>query len=93
MSLEQLTPIVLAKADLVKLITSYLPLQESRKMLKGSCPFHADNGASLMVSPEKNSFKCFGCGKDGGPVEFVMFYEGLSRQDAVQNLAERMGML
>lgn len=84
---------VLAKTDLVRIISSYLPLHESRKQLKGKCPFHADTALSLMVSPEKNIFKCFGCGKDGGPVEFVMFYENKSRPEAIQFLAEHMARL
>lgn len=87
------TTLPLAKTDLVKIISHFLPLQASRKQLKGKCPFHDDHTTSLMVSPEKNIFKCFGCGKDGGPVEFMMYLKGLSRADAVQTLAERMGSL
>lgn len=57
--------------DLVQLISAYLPLQESRKVLKGTCPFHPDNGSSLMVYASRNQFKCFGCGIEGGPDEFM----------------------
>jgi DNA primase len=46
-------------------------LEPSRKILKGNCPFHKDNMISFMVSPEKNTFKCFGCGVEGGPAEFL----------------------
>jgi DNA primase len=84
---------VLAKTDLVKIITSYLPLVEGRRQLKGKCPFHADTSTSLMVSPQKNIFKCFGCGIDGGPVEFVMMYENKSRAEAIQYLADSMAKL
>lgn len=87
------TPNNLAKTDLVKIISAYLPLQESRKQLKGKCPFHPDTTTSLMVSAEKNIFKCFGCGRDGGPVEFIMLKEGKTRPEAVSFLAERMGMM
>lgn len=57
--------------DLVQLISAYLPLQESRKVLKGTCPFHPDAGSSLMVYATHNQFKCFGCGIEGGPEEFM----------------------
>lgn len=59
------------QADLVRIVSKYVLLEESRRNLKGRCPFHKDQATSLMVSPEKNIFQCFGCGKGGGPVEFV----------------------
>jgi DNA primase len=62
---------VLPEPDLVQLISSYLPLQESRKVLKGPCPFHPDSNNSLMVYASRNQFKCFGCGIEGGPEEFL----------------------
>jgi len=66
MSISDVSP----EPDLVKLISHYLPLQESRKVLKGTCPFHPDSGSSLMVYASRNQFKCFGCGIEGGPEEF-----------------------
>lgn len=72
------------QADLVQIISKYILLQESRKNLKGRCPFHKDLATSLMVSPEKNIFQCFGCGKGGGPVEFVMAIENKTREEAIQ---------
>jgi DNA primase len=71
------------QADLVAIISKYVLLEKSRRHLKGRCPFHKDVTTSLMVSPEKNIFKCFGCGKDGGPVEFVMLMENKSREEAI----------
>ncbi len=62
-------------ADLVKIVSGYVLLRESRNVLKGNCPFHQDNAASFMVAPAKNIFKCFGCGKEGGPVEFMVLIE------------------
>ncbi|MDP9076461.1 MAG: CHC2 zinc finger domain-containing protein [Bacteroidota bacterium] len=62
-------------SDLVKIVSKHITLREGRKTLKGNCPFHPDQSDSFMVSPEKNLFKCFGCGKEGGPVEFVMWIE------------------
>jgi DNA primase len=73
-------------ADLVSIASKYILLIESRKNLKGRCPFHVDQGTSFMLSPEKNIFKCFGCGKDGGPVEFIMYMENKTREEAIQQL-------
>jgi len=74
-------------ADLLSLIGQYLPLTPGRKAHKGSCPFHDDTLQSLMVSAEKNIFKCFGCGAEGGPVEFLMKQKKLRPEDAVRSLA------
>jgi DNA primase len=56
--------------DIVLLISAYVNLQPSRKTWRGPCPFHADKADSLMVSPEKQTYKCFGCGAEGGIAEF-----------------------
>jgi DNA primase len=61
-------PEALKIADVV---STLIRLEPSRKILKGNCPFHKDNMVSFMVNPEKNSFKCFGCGVEGGPKEFL----------------------
>jgi DNA primase len=83
--MQTLIPIndISPQADIVKIISYYLLLQESRKVLKGTCPFHTDAGNSLMVYASRNHFKCFGCGKEGGPVDFIMMIEGLTRYEAV----------
>jgi DNA primase len=75
------------QADLVQIISKYILLEESRKHLKGRCPFHKDLATSLMVSPDKNIFQCFGCGKGGGPVEFVMAIENKTREEAIHLIA------
>lgn len=72
--------------DLVSIVSKYILLAESRKNLKGRCPFHPDQGTSFMLSPEKNIFKCFGCGKDGGPIEFIMYMENKTREEAIEQL-------
>ena len=93
MPFKELATRIQQEADLVQIITMYLPLREGRKALKGNCPFHADHSASFMVSREKNIFKCFGCGKDGGHIEFVMELEGRSYQDTVIGLASKFGFV
>jgi len=57
-------------SDIVAIISKHVKLQQGRKAMKGPCPFHPDQSDSFMVSPEKNLFKCFGCGKEGGAAEF-----------------------
>jgi len=73
--------------DLVQLIKRSLELTPGRRAYKGNCPFHQDQNRSLMVSPEKNVFKCFGCGAEGGPVEFIAYMRGLSTPQAVEQLS------
>jgi len=75
-------PVITTNADLVKIVSGYIALQESRNVLKGNCPFHADTSASFMVSPAKNIFKCFGCGKEGGPAEFMLLIGSKSPANA-----------
>jgi DNA primase len=79
--------LIQSKTDLVKIITAYFPLTESRLVLKGKCPFHGDDMNSFMVSPAKNIFKCFGCGMEGGPIEFIMAIENKKYEEAVKMLA------
>jgi len=76
------TVVLTLKSDLVKIVKHYLPLKESRRALKADCPFHADQSASLMVLPDKNIFKCLGCGQEGGAIEFIMLIEKKSRSEA-----------
>ncbi|MCC8423471.1 CHC2 zinc finger domain-containing protein [Mucilaginibacter sp. UR6-11] len=66
-------------SNLVNLAAKYMILKESRRSLRGQCPFHEDAGESLMISPDKNIFKCFGCGKEGGPAEFKFAIEQLNK--------------
>ena len=60
--------------------------------LFGLCPFHSEKTPSFSVSPEKQIYHCFGCGKGGGVINFIMEIEGLSFREAVQFLAKRVGM-
>jgi DNA primase len=79
-------------SDLVSLVGQYIQLNPGRKAYKGNCPFHDDSDRSLMVSAEKNIFKCFGCGSEGGPVEFIMQMTKLPLADAVNKLASLLSV-
>jgi DNA primase len=81
---------VQTNSDLVYLVGQYLQLSPGRKAHKGTCPFHDDPAQSLMVSPDKNIFKCFGCGKEGGPVEFLKDIKGIKLEEAVNQLLSRL---
>jgi len=63
-----------------------IELTKSGKDRVGKCPFHADGEASLVVTPAKNLFHCFGCGTGGGPVDWVMKLQGISFRHAVELL-------
>src|SRR3989344_156909 len=79
------------RLDLVELIGSYVQLKKTRANYKAPCPFHKEKAASLMVSPEKQIWKCFGCGKGGDHYRFVMETEHLEFGDALRLLAQKAG--
>ena len=86
--LEELT----ARADIVDVVGQYVHLTKKGGNHWGLCPFHHEKTASFSVSPGKQIFHCFGCGKGGGVVRFVMEMENLSFPDAVAKLAGQYGM-
>ncbi len=59
---------------------------------KGLCPFHAEKTPSFTVSPTKGFYHCFGCGQHGSAIGFLMAYDNLSFPEAVEALAEMLGM-
>ena len=65
---------------------SGLALKKSGKDFVARCPFHADNTASLVITPEKNLWHCFGCGAAGGPIDWVIKTQGVSFRHAVELL-------
>ena len=66
-----------------------IALTKNGKNFKACCPFHQEKTPSFYVTPGREIFKCFGCGKGGNVFNFLMEYEGLSFQEAVIKLAER----
>lgn len=78
-------------ADIVKIIGSYLSLQKKGKNYVAICPFHDDTNPSMVISPEKQYFKCFVCGTGGTPISFVQKYEHVSFSEAVRKVAELSG--
>lgn len=83
---------VLAATDIVDLIGSYIPLKRAGTSYKANCPFHHEKSPSFNVSPSKQFFHCFGCGKSGNAIGFVMEHEGLVFMDALKKLAVKAGV-
>jgi len=79
-------------SDIVEVVSSYLPLKRAGKDHKACCPFHQEKTPSFYVSPSKQIFKCFGCGKGGSVFQFVMARENMTFPEAVRLLAERAGI-
>lgn len=80
---------VLQQAKVEEVIGDFVNLKRSGSNLLGLCPFHHEKTPSFSVSPSKNIYKCFGCGKAGGPVQFVMEHESSSFPDAIRFLAKK----
>lgn len=80
---------VLDAARIEDVVRDYVDLKPRGSNLTGLCPFHKEKTPSFSVSPSKNIYKCFGCGKAGGPVQFVMESEQYSFPEAIRQLAKR----
>jgi len=78
-------------ADIVNIISSYLPVEKKGKDYKAVCPFHDDTNPSLSISPEKQIFRCFVCGTSGNAITFVQKYTHVSFIEAVKKVAELSG--
>jgi len=83
---------VLARTDLVELIAPHVQLKKSGSNFMGLCPFHHEKSPSFSVSPDKQLYYCFGCGKGGGAFQFLMEHDGYSFPEAVEYLAEKAGL-
>ena len=79
---------VLKHADIVKVVSAYLPVIKKGKDYLAKCPFHDDNNPSMHISPELQIFKCFVCGTSGNAIGFVSKYEHLSFREAMKKVAE-----
>src|SRR5436190_19390664 len=78
-----------AANDIVEVVGGYIQLKRTGGMWRALCPFHDEKTSSFTVNPQRQIFKCFGCGAGGGPIRFVMSYENLGFVEAARMLAER----
>ncbi len=79
-------------ADIVSIISDYIPLKMQGKNYFGICPFHDDHTPSMSVSKERQLFKCFVCNKGGNVFKFVEEYENISFGEAVKKVADKVGI-
>ena len=66
---------ILQQADIVQVISEYVPLTRAGRNYRALCPFHEEKTPSFIVSPEKQIFHCFGCGAGGNVFNFLMKWE------------------
>jgi DNA primase len=83
---------LIARADIVEIIGSRVPLKRAGREYKACCPFHDEKTASFWVSPDKQFYHCFGCGAHGTALGFLMEYDRLPFPEAVEDLAGRLGL-
>jgi DNA primase len=83
---------LLARADVVEIVGRYVKLKKGGANFVGLCPFHSEKSPSFSVSPTKQFFHCFGCGKTGNAIGFLMEHAGMSFVEAVHDLAQQFGM-
>ena len=83
---------LVARSDIVDVVSDYVNLSPKGGSYWGLCPFHGEKTASFHVLPDRQLYHCFGCGKGGGVISFVMELENLPYLDALRLLAKRAGM-
>lgn len=81
-----------SRLDIVSYISSYMQLKKTGRNYKGVCPFHSEKTPSFVVSPEKQIWHCFGCGKGGDIFAFVKETDGVEFAEAIQILADKAGL-
>jgi DNA primase len=83
---------LLARVDVVEVVGRYVQLKKGGANFMGLCPFHGEKSPSFSVSPTKQFFHCFGCGKNGNAIGFLMEHAGMTFIEAVKDLAQNIGM-
>ena len=83
---------LLNRVDIVEVVGRYVQLKKGGANFMGLCPFHGEKSPSFSVSPTKQFFHCFGCGKNGNAVGFLMEHTGAGFVEAVKDLAHQVGL-
>ena len=83
---------LLSRVDVVEVVGRYVQLKKGGANFMGLCPFHGEKSPSFTVSPTKQFFHCFGCGKNGNAIGFLMDHAGMTFIEAVKDLAQQTGM-
>ena len=83
---------IYAAANIVDIIGEYVTLKRKGVNYQACCPFHNEKTPSFVVSPSKGVYKCFGCGKGGNAVTFLMEHENMTYPEALKAVAKRYGI-
>jgi DNA primase len=83
---------LIARADVVQVVGRHVELKKAGINFKGLCPFHGEKTPSFIVSPTRQTYHCFGCGAHGDAVRFLMEHVGVGFVEAVEDLAQQLGM-
>ncbi|MBP7564669.1 MAG: DNA primase [Burkholderiaceae bacterium] len=83
---------LLTRVDVVEVVGRYVQLKKGGANFMGLCPFHGEKSPSFSVSPTKQFYHCFGCGKSGDAINFLMEQTGQSFREAVEDLAQQHGL-
>lgn len=89
---EEVIQKIKEEADIVDIISEKISLKRAGRNFLGRCPFHSEKTPSFTVSPDKQIYKCFGCGEAGNIFSFVMKTENLSFPEAVKRVGEKVGV-
>lgn len=92
MVLQEIYERVKESYNIVEVVANYVKLKKVGRNFVGLCPFHSEKTPSFVVSPEKQIFKCFGCGEAGDVITFYMKINGISFKEALVELAEKIGI-
>ena len=80
---------ILSRIDIVEIVGSFIKLKKRGANYLGLCPFHNEKSPSFTVSPSKEIYKCFGCGRSGNSIGFLMEHEKYTYVEALKWLAQR----
>ncbi|MBO4613898.1 MAG: DNA primase [Bacteroidales bacterium] len=83
---------IMDAADIVEVVQDFVSLKKRGVNYIGCCPFHNEKTPSFIVSPSKGIFKCFGCGKSGNAIGFVMEHEQMTYPEALKYVAKKYGI-
>ena len=86
------TELIKEKLNIVDFLRGYLNILPAGKNFKANCPFHREKTPSFMISPDRQSWHCFGCALGGDIFTFLMRYENLEFGEALRVLAEKTGV-
>ena len=90
---EQSIEKVRQAADIIEVVSSYVELKQRGRNFFGLCPFHNEKTPSFSVNPDKQIYKCFGCGSGGSSINFIMEIESLEFPDAIKRLADSFNII